>query len=720
MLKTYLASVEMKGDLGALKSDILVAVKEFFMRDFNGRDGSNVTYSSKDGAYEYYKGKFKKEAENLGKLNNPSIIKVVEHFEANQTSYYVMELVAGGTLDEYISTKKRLTPEETIQYGIEIAEALQYMHENEMLHLDLKPNNIMIKESKDIVIIDFGLAKRFDAYGKPETSTTIGHGTPGYAPIEQANYQGTKDGVFPATLDIYAFGATLYKMLTGHRAPEASIILNDGFPFVELEEIGTPSALIRIVRTCMEPLKKNRYQTAEAVLKELRSISLDKTSEDWSRDDDKFEETTHLHKGYYKRKIWNKQTCMYEIERIPVDSSIPFPQSITVKLWNNDRKGMSYELFMSDCENCAVLLDGCETIYEKSPSEIKIWKDGELLDTHNFSPGIPEDVRNFIIEHGLLSTEHWENEISTIPGGCNYGIETSIIMENVDGSEFIRYVGNASDDYHNLLLNELRAMLKVPSIAKIIDQKSRRVKVKSDTKTIKINYTRQFRGIDVIGYVIELSKTKISVKNSIHDVKGKLRQPVVRTMRDSSVFDDLLNKISKLEYNKDGLKYSESSEVNEELSIVLYASSLPYLVLNSSDGVSSVVGNICGTPSAILKLLVGENLVLQGLLKKSAETFIDEEAKQGKDTSENDEKHDYIFSSILATIAVGILALPVWIFANRNNIFTFWLWVAIAFMELCGGVLFPMKKESRSVLGFICALIGAIAYLVLWILYFVI
>lgn len=73
---TYLASVKMIGALGSLDSDLLVAVKEFFMRDFNGRNESSVTYSSKDGAFAYYKSKFVNEAKNLSNLHNSGIINV--------------------------------------------------------------------------------------------------------------------------------------------------------------------------------------------------------------------------------------------------------------------------------------------------------------------------------------------------------------------------------------------------------------------------------------------------------------------------------------------------------------------------------------------------------------------------------------------------------------------------------------------------------------------
>lgn len=189
-----------------------------------------------------------------------------------------MDYLPKGSLDEYIKTKKLLPLKICVDYAIQISEALKYMHDNQMLHLDLKPGNIMIDEHDRLVLIDFGLSKRFDQWGNPETSTTIGHGTPGYAPVEQAHYQGYGNEGLPVSMDIYALGATIFKMLTGHRPPEASIILNEPFPVQELKKVGTPDALINVVRTCMEPLRKNRYQSIDSVIEAL--MSLPKFAED--------------------------------------------------------------------------------------------------------------------------------------------------------------------------------------------------------------------------------------------------------------------------------------------------------------------------------------------------------------------------------------------------------------------------------------------------------
>ena len=102
---TYLANVQMKGKLGTLDSNMTVAIKEFYMRDINGRDGQTVTSGNKGGLFDDYKKKFEREATNLGKLEHPNIVKVLESFEANGTIYYVMEYIDGVSLDKKIEEK---------------------------------------------------------------------------------------------------------------------------------------------------------------------------------------------------------------------------------------------------------------------------------------------------------------------------------------------------------------------------------------------------------------------------------------------------------------------------------------------------------------------------------------------------------------------------------------------------------------------------------------
>lgn len=292
---TYLATtrISMDGQLGKMNVNVNVTIKEFFMSDLNNRatDGTSVEKTSSS-LVKNYLGKFQREAENLSKLNHPNIVKVLEVFDENNTTYYVMEFIDGETVDDYIKRNGKLTEEESLQITQEVCSALSYMHNHKMLHLDLKPKNIMRDSDGHIFLIDFGLAKQYNEDGEPESSTTLGLGTPGYAPIEQAHYK--QDGSFPVTLDIYAVGASLYKMLTGKTPPESSYILNDGLPLSSLQQAGVSDKVIAVVEKAMAPIKKDRYQTVDALSRDIAALpSMDVNDEQTSIGDDVEEKTAY-------------------------------------------------------------------------------------------------------------------------------------------------------------------------------------------------------------------------------------------------------------------------------------------------------------------------------------------------------------------------------------------------------------------------------------------
>lgn len=273
---TYRAKVEMRGALGTLDSNMYVAIKEFFMKEVNGRDNTSVTSgsTSRDGLFEYYREKFEREARNLSTLQHKNIVRVLESFQANGTVYYAMEYISGQSLDSVIikSPHHCLDAATALGYTQQLGSALSFMHSKGMLHLDVKPANAMVKDDGTVVLIDFGLSKQYAANGEPESSTKVGAGTPGYAPLEQASYRKGKG--FPTMMDVYALGGTLYKMLTGQRPPEASEILNDGFPIGEMKQHGVPPQVAACVRKAMAPLKKDRYKTIDQLLNALAQCSL--------------------------------------------------------------------------------------------------------------------------------------------------------------------------------------------------------------------------------------------------------------------------------------------------------------------------------------------------------------------------------------------------------------------------------------------------------------
>lgn len=291
---TYRAKVEMKGALGRLDSNMYVAVKEFFMKEVNGRENSSVTSgsTSNGGLFYYYRDKFEREARNLSTLSHPNIVKVLEAFHANGTTYYSMEYIDGISLDKKIaqSPQGRMPLTEAIETLKQISAAIAFMHSRNMLHLDVKPGNVMMRKDGTAVLIDFGLSKQYTSDGEPESSTKVGAGTPGYAPIEQASYHEGKG--FPTMMDVYALGGTLFKMLTGQRPPEASEILNEGFPTDSLRQLFIPDNIVNSISKAMAPLKKDRWQTVDEFVKHLDEHGENTIYEDTSSESARSESTT--------------------------------------------------------------------------------------------------------------------------------------------------------------------------------------------------------------------------------------------------------------------------------------------------------------------------------------------------------------------------------------------------------------------------------------------
>ena len=235
-----------------------VAVKEFFMREFcerTPRSTSIILGSS--GSYqmvERFRQKFVKEARALAKLNHKHIVRVVDIFEENNTAYYAMDFVSGGSLRSKVRCGA-LSEAEAVRYIRQIASALDYVHSHHMMHLDVKPANVLLNSNDESVLIDFGLAKQYDESGIQTSTTPVGL-SHGYAPLEQYRRGGV--GVFSPATDIYSLGATLYELLTGHTPPEASDINDDGLPALPHN---ISLRLRSAIEAAMQPRRKDRPQS---------------------------------------------------------------------------------------------------------------------------------------------------------------------------------------------------------------------------------------------------------------------------------------------------------------------------------------------------------------------------------------------------------------------------------------------------------------------------
>ncbi|MBE6203571.1 MAG: DUF1566 domain-containing protein [Rikenellaceae bacterium] len=210
-----------------------VCIKEFFPKEYYKRDDDSHSISlGTQGSAEImdlYKAKFVKEAKTIAKLDHPNIIHIFDVFTENNTAYYVMEYIEGESLSDVVKRNGgALSESVAVDYIKQAASALGYIHERKIMHLDVKPANIMLrKEDGRPILIDFGLSKQYDAEGNQTSSTPVGISA-GFAPMEQYQQGGVKE--FSPETDIYSLGASLYYLVTGCVPPQAAAIVDDGLP----------------------------------------------------------------------------------------------------------------------------------------------------------------------------------------------------------------------------------------------------------------------------------------------------------------------------------------------------------------------------------------------------------------------------------------------------------------------------------------------------------
>ena len=241
-----------------------VAIKEFFMKEYCNRDEATSRVSvPSEGSKELvakFKTKFIKEAQTIAEMDNQHIIRIHDVFEENGTAYYVMEYLQGGDLSHKISSKG-IPETEALEYIRQVGEALSYIHAKNILHLDIKPTNILFRENGDVVLIDFGVSKHYDDTSGSQTSSTPVGISEGYAPTEQ--YDREAIASFAPSTDVYSLGATLYCLLCGTRPPKASVVLNEGLPALPSK---VSDSTRKAVEKAMAPRRKDRPQSVKGFL----------------------------------------------------------------------------------------------------------------------------------------------------------------------------------------------------------------------------------------------------------------------------------------------------------------------------------------------------------------------------------------------------------------------------------------------------------------------
>ena len=276
-----------------------VAIKEFYMKEYCEReqDTSQVSLGTSGSRemVERFRQKFVKEAQTIAGLEHPHIIHIHDVFEENGTAYYVMEYLPNSDLRARIP-RGGMPESEALGYIRQIGDALTYIHERNILHLDVKPGNILFRGNGEVVLVDFGLSKHYDGTSGDQTSCTPLGISEGYAPTEQYEYGGVSS--FSASTDVYSLGATLYCLLQGTRPPKASVVLNDGLPSLPASvSFSTRNA----VESALQSRRNDRPKSVDAFLSLLDASVI---NDDEGTVVDVFPSVHPVSQPSLKRPIW--------------------------------------------------------------------------------------------------------------------------------------------------------------------------------------------------------------------------------------------------------------------------------------------------------------------------------------------------------------------------------------------------------------------------------
>ena len=268
--------------------------------------------------------RFKKEALAAGGLNHPGIVAVYDSGEENNSPYIVMELVSGVTLRQMILNEP-ISLQRTLEIIKGILQALDYSHSKSIVHRDVKPGNIMITDSGDIKVMDFGIARATGDIGATMTSTWNVVGTAQYLSPEQATGE-----VADGRSDLYSLGCVMYELLTG--TPPFTGDTPVSVAYQHVSSPITPASQIRpeidpnldrMLEVVLAKDPAHRYQDAKAMLADLEHVIKGEPV------------TTKIKKIFPRRKLITRAALLLSVLAIITFTYISTsPDGVTVKVAN--------------------------------------------------------------------------------------------------------------------------------------------------------------------------------------------------------------------------------------------------------------------------------------------------------------------------------------------------------------------------------------------------
>lgn len=222
--------------------------------------------------YEDFVARFRREAHSIASLSHPNIVNIHDIGKEDNFNFIVMEYVNGKTLKQVVKENVRLSSLNTLDIALQIAKGLEYAHKNNIIHRDIKPDNILITDDNIVKLTDFGIAKVADSVTITNSNNIIG--SVHYFSPEQA-----KGRFVDCRTDIYALGIVMYEMITGQVPFNAELSISVAMmhiqePVIPPKEVITdiPENINVIILKALEKEPINRFQTAEDIFEVLNSV----------------------------------------------------------------------------------------------------------------------------------------------------------------------------------------------------------------------------------------------------------------------------------------------------------------------------------------------------------------------------------------------------------------------------------------------------------------
>src|SRR5262245_27829778 len=228
-------------------------------------------------ADERLRKQFEREARLLARLHHPALPRVSDHFSEGDGQFLVMQFIPGDDLSEMMTQKRGPFPaDQVLTWADQLLDALDYLHtqEPQIVHRDIKPQNLKLTARGQIILLDFGLAKgQAGEISRVTTAASIFGYTPNYAPLEQIQGLGTD-----SRSDLYSLGATLYHLMTGVKPPDAltraaALVNGQPDPLVPASQANPSiaSEVDQVLGKAMAQSREQRYTTASEMRKALHA-----------------------------------------------------------------------------------------------------------------------------------------------------------------------------------------------------------------------------------------------------------------------------------------------------------------------------------------------------------------------------------------------------------------------------------------------------------------